>query len=66
MIKNKTIIEAKVGERTYQMECFPESPLGEVYDALNQMRAYVIERIVDQQKSEKAQAIEPDEIVKEV
>lgn len=45
MIKNKTIIEVKMNERIYQLECYPESPLGEVHDALCLMKSYVIERM---------------------
>jgi len=54
MIKNKTILEVKIGERTYQMECFPDSPLGELHDALSQMKNYVIQRMqeVEKQKEE--------------
>jgi hypothetical protein len=50
MIKNKAILEVKVGERAYQLELAPDSPLGEVHDALVQMRAYVVSRMVEEQK----------------
>ena len=52
MIKNKTILEVKIGERTYQMECFPDSPLGELHDALSQMKGYVIDRMKDVEKKQ--------------
>ncbi len=58
MIKQKTILEVKVGERSYQMECSPESPLGELHDALSQMKAFVIQRMVDAEKSRE----EPKEV----
>lgn len=50
-----TILEVKTGEHTYQFVCSPDSPIGEVYDALSNMRAYVIQKIKeseDKQDSE--------------
>lgn len=52
-LKSKTILQVKVGERTYEMECYSDSPLGEVHDALSQMKAYVVDRINAQQDNEK-------------
>jgi|HubBroStandDraft_3_1064219.scaffolds.fasta_scaffold387691_2 hypothetical protein len=52
MLKQQTILEVKKDERVYQMQCAPESPLGELYDALNQMRGYVINRILEEQKQQ--------------
>lgn len=52
-LKNKTILEVKIGERTYSMECYSDSPLGEVHDALTQMKAYVVDRINAQTDNEK-------------
>ena len=52
-LKNKTILQVKVGERTYEMECYSEAPLGEVYDALLQMKSYVVDRINAQCDNEK-------------
>jgi hypothetical protein len=54
MIKSKTILEVKTGERVYEFTCPPDTPLGEAHDALCQMKAYVIERITEQQKKETA------------
>lgn len=45
MIKNKTVVEVDMGERRYQLEMAPESPLGEIYDALALMRAVIMERM---------------------
>jgi len=45
MIKNKTILEVLVNEKPHQYFCEPSSSLGEVFDALTQMRAFVIERM---------------------
>lgn len=52
MIKQKTVIEVVKDERVYQLSVAPESPLGEVYDVLNQMRNYIIERIEQERKAQ--------------
>ena len=52
MIKNKTAIEIKKGERVYELILSPESPLGEVYDVLCEMKALVYDKISEAQKSE--------------
>jgi hypothetical protein len=52
-LKSKTLLQVKIGERTYEMECYSDSPLGEVHDALSQMKAYVVERIQVQLDNEK-------------
>ena len=56
MLKAKTVLEVKIDERIYELYCEPEAPLGCVHDALCQMKAYVVQRIVDQQESEKKKA----------
>ncbi len=50
MIKHNTILEVKIGERIYQFQCSPESTLGELHDALHQMKAFIIQKIVDAEK----------------
>ena len=50
MIKTKTILEVKIGERIYQMELASDSPIGEVHDALIQMKAIVIGIMAEEQK----------------
>lgn len=52
-LRNRTTLEVKVGDRTYSMDCNSDSPLGEVYDALTQMRSYIVERITTQSDNEK-------------
>jgi hypothetical protein len=53
MIKTTTVLEAKIGERTYQLECAPESPLGELHDALSMMKGFVIEKMKEADKASK-------------
>ena len=52
MIKNKTILEVKKNERIYQLLCESDSPLGELHDALAEMKAYVVNLIAERQKLE--------------
>jgi len=52
MIKSKTILEVNVGERVYELSLHPESPIGEVFDALCKMQSYVIDRIKQSQPPE--------------
>lgn len=54
-LKNRTTLEVKIGERTYSMDCYNDSPLGEVHDALTQMKTYIVDRINAQFDSEKKQ-----------
>lgn len=45
MIRNRTVIEVEVKGRSYCLECFPESPLDEVKEAIILFHNYVVERI---------------------
>lgn len=53
MIKTKAIVEVKVGERTYQMECPSDAPLGEVHDALCSMVNVVVQMMQANQEKMK-------------
>lgn len=52
MIKSKTLLEHKIGERVYELHCDPNSPLGELHDALTVMRNFIIDKIkeIDSEK----------------
>lgn len=56
MFKEKLILEAKGKEdRLYTLTCEKQAPLGELWDALNVMRAHVfdqMQRYEDSQKKE--------------
>ncbi len=58
MLKQKSVLEVKIGERKYTLELDPMSPLGEVYDALSQIRGYVIERIKAEDEASKSKVVE--------
>lgn len=52
MIKSKSILEIKAGERIYSFFCESDSPLGEIHDVLCKMKAFVIEKIVEAEKKQ--------------
>lgn len=53
MLKTQTILEVKIGERIYTLHLDPQSPLGEAYDAVTQMRGYIIDKIVEENEKSK-------------
>lgn len=55
MIKNKTVLEVKINDHVYQMECNADCTLGEVHDALHMMKNYIIERMQQVEAQPKAQ-----------
>ena len=63
MLKQQAALEVKKDERVYSLSLDSNSPLGEVYDVLCQMRGYIIQRMVDEQKlSEQPKAEEPAQV----
>jgi len=66
MIKAKTILEFKINERVYALELSPDSPLGEAFDAICQMQAYVVAKMQEAQKSMQAQIQPPLPVTDEV
>lgn len=53
MLKNNSVLEIKIGERIYQFHCSPDSPLGELHDAIHQMKSFIIQKIIDVEKETK-------------
>ncbi len=45
MIKCKTVLHHKIGERVYNLEMENDSPLGEIHDALIVMRNFIIDKM---------------------
>ena len=68
MLKNIVVLEVKKGERIYQLQLSSESPLGEVFDALNEMRLFVYDKIKEgveeakKQDSEKVSELPKEEV----
>jgi len=54
MFKQAALGEVKIGERSYQLLCAWDSPLGEIHDALMQMKGHCVQRIEANQKAEEA------------
>jgi hypothetical protein len=59
MIKQKTTLEIEKEKRRYTFECEPDSPLGEIYDVLTQMKAYVTQTILDLEAKSKSEQEAP-------
>ena len=62
MIKQRTVLEIKIGERLYELFCQGDSPLGELHDALMQMKGYVVDRMIAEHQKESDQAEKQKEI----
>ncbi len=58
MIKQRTILEWKIGERVYEFHCRPDSPLGEIHDALMQFKGMVVDKMIAEHKAEQQAAEE--------
>jgi len=52
MIKQKTVLEVKIGDNLYELHCPGETVLGELHDALMQMKGYCVARMVKAQQDE--------------
>lgn len=63
MLKQQVSFDVMRNDRVYRISCDPDSPLGELYDALNEMRSFVIQKILDEQKSQEPK--EPDQSPKQ-
>lgn len=51
MISNIAKLSIKIGERSYELLCACDAPIGEVHDALCAMKSYVVKRIQDADKA---------------
>lgn len=65
MIKNETVLEVNIGDRIYKFSCSPQSPLGELHDALFQMKNFVIEKIIESNKATETNRSDSIEVVKD-
>ncbi len=62
MIKNKTILEVKSGEFTFQLEVAANSPIGSVYDALAQMMAFCVQKMQEAQPKKSEEPVEDPKV----
>mgnify|MGYP001596697425 CR=1 FL=1 len=63
MIKNKTVFEVEVSGRPFRFECYPDSSLVDVANALDQMKNYISERLKAAQEASQEQCKECKEEV---
>lgn len=56
MFKQLTVGEVKIGERVYTLLCDSLSPLGELHDALMQMKGHCVDRMIAAHKQEQEAA----------
>ena len=49
---NKVILSVEVNERSYEMHCPVDTPLGELHDVLLQLKGLVVNRITEAQQEE--------------
>lgn len=47
MLKSQAILEVRKNERIYQFSFYSDAPLGELHDALYQMRSFVVEKMAN-------------------
>lgn len=64
MIKTKTVLEVKIGERIYEFSMSPDSPLGELFDAISQIRGLIIQKINESQEIQVVEENLPSEDTK--
>lgn len=67
MLQQKSSLLVKVGERTYELMCDGNSPLGELHDVIMQMKSYIVKRITEAHEAETkkpddAPVVEPTEV----
>lgn len=55
MLKSLSVLEQKIGDRVYHLMCSPDSPLGEIKEALIQFSAFVVALEKDRQQQMEAQ-----------
>lgn len=48
MLKNRPCLEIKIQNRSYFLECFPESTWGEVFDVVTAMQGFALDQIKKQ------------------
>ncbi len=56
MLKNTVTMETEVNSHKFSFHCESNTPLTEVYEALNQFRSYVYGRLKELEEQQKAAA----------
>lgn len=58
MFKQKLVLEHKIGDRLYEVHCQPDSPLGELFDALMAWKGWAVQRMSQAHEQEMLEAQE--------
>ena len=58
MLKNKIALEHKIGERIYEFVCTPDSPLGEIHDAVCAFKSFIVDRINKENEPKPTEPVE--------
>jgi len=56
MFRSGAVGEIQIGERKYILLCAADSPLGEIHDAIMQLKGIVVDKMVEAQKAQQAEA----------
>lgn len=59
MLKTHAQLEVTIGENVYQLHLPADAPLGQTFDALFQMRSFVVEKINAANKIDEKKESEP-------
>lgn len=52
MLKNISKLQIKIDEKVYEFLCDNDSTLGSIYDAITQMKQYVLNLMIEQEKKQ--------------
>lgn len=61
MESEKFRLKVEKKDREYILECSSSSPLGELYDAISEMRSFVINKILEDHKGRELQEEKKEE-----
>lgn len=54
LVNNKTSLDVIKNERSYTLVCDPNSPLGEVFDVLEEMKAHILKLMTSKKEEEES------------
>jgi len=53
-VKQKIVLEVKKEDRIYGFECASNASLGEIFDVLQEMKTFVVQKLNEAQQAEKS------------
>jgi len=60
-VKQKIVLEVKKEDRIYGFECAASGSLGEIFDVLQEMKAFVVQKLNEAQQAEKPADVKSEE-----